>query len=88
MCSNHLCLMYPLCTMLQAVIVQLSCMAYQFYLLQKCNVSHMRMFSVFLSLPSATVSDLATGYHAAIPHYPLRKGALLRKMPPTLQFTD
>jgi hypothetical protein len=31
-------------------------MAYQFYLLQKCNVSHMRMFSVFLSLPSATVS--------------------------------
>ncbi len=34
-------------------------MAYEFYLLQKCNVAHMRMFSVFLALPSATVRALA-----------------------------
>jgi hypothetical protein len=43
--------------MLQAVVVQLSCMAYEFVLLQRCNVAHMRMFSVFLALPSATVSN-------------------------------
>jgi hypothetical protein len=42
--------------LMQAVGVQMSCMAYQFVLLQKCNVSHMRFFSVFLTLPSATVS--------------------------------
>jgi hypothetical protein len=44
---------------LQAVIVQLGCMAYEFYLLQRCNVSHMRLFSVFLALPSATVRLMA-----------------------------
>jgi hypothetical protein len=44
---------------LQAVIVQLGCMAYEFYLLQRCNVSHMRLFSVFLALPSATVQLMA-----------------------------
>eukprot|EP00879_Flechtneria_rotunda_P009748 GHRR01010197.1.p2 GENE.GHRR01010197.1~~GHRR01010197.1.p2 ORF type:complete len:816 (+),score=239.63 GHRR01010197.1:4977-7424(+) len=43
----------------EAVVVQLSCMAYQFYLLQRCNVSHMRLFSVFLALPSATVRLMA-----------------------------
>lgn len=41
---------------IEAVIVQLSCMAYEFILLQRCNVSHMRLYSVFLTLPSATVS--------------------------------
>jgi hypothetical protein len=43
----------------QALIVQLGCMAYEFYLLQRCNVSHMRLFSVFLVLPSATVRLMA-----------------------------
>jgi hypothetical protein len=43
----------------QALIVQLGCMAYEFYLLQRCNVSHMRLFSVFLALPSATVRLMA-----------------------------
>lgn len=33
----------------------MGCLAYEFYLLQKCNVAHMRLFSVFLALPSATV---------------------------------
>jgi hypothetical protein len=45
--------------MLQALVVQLGCMAYEFYLLQRCNVSHMRLFSVFLALPSATVRLMA-----------------------------
>jgi hypothetical protein len=45
---------------LQAAVVQLSCMAYEFLLLQRCNVAHMRMFSVFLALPSATVRVIAT----------------------------
>jgi hypothetical protein len=44
---------------LQALVVQLGCMAYEFYLLQRCNVSHMRLFSVFLALPSATVRLMA-----------------------------
>jgi hypothetical protein len=34
-------------------------MAYEFWLLQRCNVSHMRLFSVFLALPSATVRLMA-----------------------------
>jgi hypothetical protein len=34
-------------------------MAYELYLLQRCNVSHMRLFSVFLALPSATVRLMA-----------------------------
>jgi hypothetical protein len=45
--------------MLQALVVQLGCMAYEFYLLQRCNVSHMRLYSVFLALPSATVRLMA-----------------------------
>jgi hypothetical protein len=45
---------------LQALVVQLGCMAYEFYLLQRCNVSHMRMYSVFLALPSATVRLMAS----------------------------
>jgi hypothetical protein len=45
--------------LLQALAVQLGCMAYEFYLLQRCNVSHMRLFSVFLALPSATVRLMA-----------------------------
>jgi hypothetical protein len=45
--------------MLQALVVQLGCMAYEFYLLQRCNVAHMRLFSVFLALPSATVRLMA-----------------------------
>jgi hypothetical protein len=44
---------------LQALVVQLGCMAYEFYLLQRCNVSHMRLYSVFLALPSATVRLMA-----------------------------
>jgi hypothetical protein len=44
---------------LQAAAVQLGCMAYEFWLLQRCNVSHMRLFSVFLALPSATVRLMA-----------------------------
>jgi hypothetical protein len=32
---------------------------YEFYLLQHCTVSHMRLFSVFLALPSATVRLMA-----------------------------
>ncbi|WIA14495.1 hypothetical protein OEZ85_003017 [Tetradesmus obliquus] len=43
----------------EALVVQLGCMAYEFYLLQRCNVSHMRLFSVFLALPSATVRLMA-----------------------------
>eukprot|EP00878_Enallax_costatus_P025839 GHUV01027676.1.p1 GENE.GHUV01027676.1~~GHUV01027676.1.p1 ORF type:complete len:1421 (+),score=378.88 GHUV01027676.1:621-4883(+) len=39
----------------EALVVQMSCMAYEFRLVQQCNVSHMRLFSVFLALPSATV---------------------------------
>lgn len=45
--------------LMQAVIIQLVCMVYEFYLLQRCNVSHLRMFSVFLALPSATVRLMA-----------------------------
>jgi len=37
----------------------MTCLAYQFVLLQRCNVSHMRLFSCFLALPSATVSVCA-----------------------------
>eukprot|EP00882_Tetradesmus_deserticola_P023312 GHRQ01025365.1.p1 GENE.GHRQ01025365.1~~GHRQ01025365.1.p1 ORF type:complete len:265 (+),score=90.28 GHRQ01025365.1:613-1407(+) len=44
----------------EALVVQLGCMAYEFYLLQRCNVAHMRLFSVFLALPSATVRLLAS----------------------------
>ena len=59
--------------MLQAVVVQLSCMAYEFVLLQRCNVAHMRMFSVFLALPSATVSscccDCLDGVSQELPCY-------------------
>lgn len=40
---------------LEALVVQMSCLAYEFRLVQRCNVSHMRLFSVFLALPSATV---------------------------------
>jgi hypothetical protein len=50
---------------MQALLVQMSCMAYEFYLLQKCNVSHMRLFSVFLALPSATVRAAAAMTHPA-----------------------
>jgi hypothetical protein len=42
------------------LVVQLACMAYQAYLLQRCNMAHMRLFSVFLALPSATVRIMAT----------------------------
>jgi hypothetical protein len=45
---------------MQAAAVQLGCMAYEFYLLQRCNVAHMRLFSVFLALPSATVRLMAS----------------------------
>ncbi|WIA34679.1 hypothetical protein OEZ86_012993 [Tetradesmus obliquus] len=44
---------------IEVVVVQLGCMAYEFYLLQRCNVSHMRLFSMFLALPSATVRLMA-----------------------------
>lgn len=43
----------------QTVVVQLSCMVYEFVLVQHVNVAHMRLFSVFLALPSATVRLLA-----------------------------
>jgi hypothetical protein len=46
---------------MQAMVVQMGCLAYEFYLLQKCNVAHMRLFSVFLALPSATVGDTLSG---------------------------
>jgi hypothetical protein len=49
----------PPVLLLQAAAVQLCCMAYEFYLLQRCNVSHMRLVSVFLALPSATVRLMA-----------------------------
>ena len=55
--DSQICVLKPL--MLQAAVVQLSCMAYEFLLLQRCNVAHMRMFSVFLALPSATVRAIA-----------------------------
>jgi hypothetical protein len=35
-------------------------MIYQAYLLQRCNMAHMRLFSVFLALPSGTVRIMAT----------------------------
>eukprot|EP00882_Tetradesmus_deserticola_P032603 GHRQ01037096.1.p1 GENE.GHRQ01037096.1~~GHRQ01037096.1.p1 ORF type:complete len:139 (+),score=38.64 GHRQ01037096.1:114-530(+) len=34
-------------------------MTYECYLLHRCNVAHMRLFSVFLALPSATVRLMA-----------------------------
>lgn len=40
----------------QVLIVHISCMAYEFFLLQRCNIANMRVFTVFLALPSATVS--------------------------------
>lgn len=40
---------------MQAVVVQLACMLYEAVLVQATNVAHMRLFSVFLALPSATV---------------------------------
>eukprot|EP00878_Enallax_costatus_P032405 GHUV01035610.1.p1 GENE.GHUV01035610.1~~GHUV01035610.1.p1 ORF type:complete len:363 (+),score=121.72 GHUV01035610.1:211-1299(+) len=43
----------------EVVLIQLSCIVYEFFLLQKCNVSHMRLFSVFLALPSATIRLMA-----------------------------
>jgi hypothetical protein len=44
----------------QALVVQLGCMIYQAYLLQRCNMAHMRLFSVFLALPSGTVRIMTT----------------------------
>ncbi|WIA20263.1 hypothetical protein OEZ85_006098 [Tetradesmus obliquus] len=44
----------------EALVVQLGCMVHQAYLLQRCNMAHMRVFSVFLALPSATVRIMAT----------------------------
>ena len=40
----------------QVLIVHISCMAFEFFLLQRCNIANMRVFTVFLALPSATVS--------------------------------
>jgi hypothetical protein len=34
-------------------------MVYEFVLVQRVNIAHMRLFSVFLALPSATVRFLA-----------------------------
>eukprot|EP00775_Hariotina_reticulata_P007054 gene7054-7268_t len=45
--------------LVETVVVQLSCMVYEFVLVQQVNVAHMRLFSVFLALPSATVRFLA-----------------------------
>lgn len=42
----------------QAVFVQMSCMTYEFLLLQRSNVANMRMFSVLLALRSAAVRML------------------------------
>lgn len=36
-------------------MVQLGCLFYEAVLVQRCNMLHMRLFSVFLVLPSATV---------------------------------
>lgn len=35
-------------------------MAYQFFLVRSVNVQHMRRFSVFLALPSATIRIMAS----------------------------
>ncbi|GBF97004.1 hypothetical protein Rsub_09801 [Raphidocelis subcapitata] len=43
----------------EALAVQLACMAYQFLLVRAVNAQHMRRFSVFLALPSATVRVMA-----------------------------
>jgi hypothetical protein len=44
--------------LLQAILVQMSCMGYEFVLLKLCNLQHMRRFSVFLALPSATIRGM------------------------------
>ena len=43
---------------LQAILVQMSCMGYEFVLLKLCNLQHMRRMSVFLALPSATIRGM------------------------------
>lgn len=52
---GHDCQQQAILLHMQAVVVLLACLAYEFYLLQKCNVANMRSFAVFLALPSATV---------------------------------
>jgi len=38
---------------------QIACMAYQLFLVRSVNVQHMKRFSVFLALPSATIRIMA-----------------------------
>jgi hypothetical protein len=44
---------------LQAVLVQLVTMSYEFVLLKATNCEAMKRFSVFLALPSATIRSMA-----------------------------
>jgi hypothetical protein len=44
---------------LQAVLVQLVAMSYEFVLLKAANCEAMKRFSVFLALPSATIRSMA-----------------------------
>jgi hypothetical protein len=44
---------------LQAVLVQLVTMSYEFVLLKAANCEAMKRFSVFLALPSATIRSMA-----------------------------
>ncbi len=44
---------------LEAVIALLLCMGWQYVLLKTANSEHIRRFSVFLALPSATIRAMA-----------------------------
>jgi hypothetical protein len=44
--------------LLQAIMVQMICIMYEFVLLKMCNLQHMKRFSVFLALPSATIRSM------------------------------
>ena len=70
----------------QALVVQLGCMVYQAYLLQRCNMARMRLFSVFLALPSATVRIMATQqmqvrWAAAVENTCLKVGYAITNIP-------
>lgn len=46
--------------LLQAVLVQLTTLSYEFVLLMAANTEAMKRFSVFMALPSATIRGMAS----------------------------
>jgi hypothetical protein len=46
--------------MLQALLVSVTAMGYQFFLLKSSDVEAMKRFSVFLTLPTATIRSMAS----------------------------